>query len=141
MDLFSSRNILLALAVVIVGMKLHEVTRSEHSFVVTKFGSRKERTSALLKDRAPLSAGAFDPRIPSSITLKEYFVNKDDLLIHFRRWVPSSTPKALLVISHGMFNLLSRTLYLFILPYPLVHLHHSFSTSIVNFFLILFVHS
>ena len=109
-QLITSKNIIICLTAILIGIKIKEITQSEHSYPKTYFSSRKERTNDLLKNPNGLNNSNNDYhtllRIPYAITLREYFINKDDLLIHFRCWPTQSKPKAIVIISHGMLLLL-----------------------------------
>jgi hypothetical protein len=84
--------------------KLAKVMEQDHSFTSTPtIESRKDRFKVLgVKPGQALKA-----------PLAEYFLNKDGLYIHFRRWLPQANihplpPKGIVVIIHGLGEYCSR---------------------------------
>lgn len=85
-------------ATALVLAKVKEVSEQDHSFTPSPtIASRQDRFKVLnTKPYEPLKA-----------PMGEYFLNKDGLYIHFRRWIPHANihplpPKGIVVIIHGL---------------------------------------
>ena len=82
----------------VVFSKVRELSDQEHSFTASpSISSRKDRFTVLnVKPGEPLKA-----------PMGEFFLNKDGLYIHFRKWIPQGNveplpPKGIIVLVHGL---------------------------------------
>ena len=89
--------VLLGAAAVVYG-KVSEIAEHDHSFVASPtITSRQDRFKVLNTK----------PYEPLKSPMGEYFLNRDGLYIHFRRWIPQGNvhplpPKGIVVIVHGL---------------------------------------
>lgn len=102
--------------------RYRELSLNQHTFISSgKFKTRKDRTKELIDDVVSTIASNMqgnnsgsssdssllykvkELRLPLSPSFNEFFVNKDDLLIHVKRWPRPAKPKAIVIICHGTF--------------------------------------